>query len=518
MGKGLIGYFLHGYPESGSFLLRQKVRLLVYFNLVLFGLMPPAIIALNTIQDRGIFSLMNAVLVSVALVTVLSLVLIRKGRYNAAANIVAVCTALGIVGMGFNAHSFRNADHMSNYFYMSTIIVFAALFCRMAMVIGISVFFIAAGIVSYIRVMPMLDEVYRQVERGMVGDYIFAALLTAVLSYITVRIHETSNRYAVDEADKNRRQCETTDSLLRSVQDIASSLAESSERMSATASSFSDNAQSQAASAEEITSTIEEISAGVENVAEGVGRQYAMVANLLSGIRELSGTVAEMSERIRESAGHAGEISGRSAEGGRSLSAMSEGMKNIMKSSRDMNGIIGIINDIADQINLLSLNAAIEAARAGDAGRGFAVVADEISKLADRTASSIKEISTLIGMNEREIGKGIANAEDVMALMNGIVSGIEGIGARMGDILEYLARQVQTSGRVEKDAESLRAVSDEIRTAAEEQKVAASEITRSISIINEIAQSNADGAGQIADGARSLAGVAETLKGKVTSF
>jgi len=242
------------------------------------------------------------------------------------------------------------------------------------------------------------------------------------------------------------------------------------------------------------------------------------VENLLSGIRELSTIVSEMSGRIRESAGHAGEISGRSSEGSRSLSAMSDGMKKIMKSSSDMNSIIGIINDIADQINLLSLNAAIEAARAGDAGRGFAVVADEISKLADRTASSIKEISTLIGMNEREIGNGIANAEDVMALMNGIVSGIEGIGSRMGDILEYLKMQIQTSGRVEKDAESLRAASDEIRNAAEEQKIAATEITRSVSIINEIAQSNADGAAQIADGARSLAGVAETLKGKVTSF
>jgi methyl-accepting chemotaxis protein len=518
MRKGLTGYFLQRYIETGSFLLQQKVRLLVYFNLVLFGLMPPAILALNMIQERGIFSLMNVVLILIVLVTVLSLALIRKGFYNGAANIVAICTSVGIVAMGFNAHSFRNADHISNFFYMSSIIVFAALFCRKAVVIGISAFFLASGVYSYIRVMPMLDEVYQKVAQGMVGDYIFAALLTAVLSYITVMIHETSNRYALDEAEKNRRQCETTDALLHSVQDIAATLAESSDRMSATSSSFSDNAQSQAASAEEITSTIEEISAGVENVAESVARQYAMVANLLSGIRDLSGIITVMSTRIRESADHASEISGQGASGERSLSAMSDGMKNIMQSSRDMNGIIGIINDIADQINLLSLNAAIEAARAGDAGRGFAVVADEISKLADRTASSIKEISTLIGMNEKEINRGIADASNVMGLMNGIVRGIEGISSRMSDILDYLKQQVQTSGRVEKDAESLRAVSDEIRTAAEEQKVAASEITRSISIINEIAQSNAEGAGQIAEGARGLAGVADTLKGKVTSF
>ncbi|HSV96904.1 MAG TPA: methyl-accepting chemotaxis protein [Spirochaetota bacterium] len=518
MRKGLTGYFLQRYIETGSFLLQQKVRLLVYFNLVLFGLMPPAIVGLNMIQERGILSLMNAVLVLVILVTILSMVLIRKGFYNWAANIVAICTSAGIVAMAFNAHGFRNADHISNFFYMSSIIVFAALFCRKAVVIGISAFFLASGVYSYIRVMPLLEEVYQKVAQGMVGDYMFAALLTAMLSYITVMIHETSNRYALDEAEKNRRQCETTDALLYSVQGIAATLAESSEKMSATSSSFSDNAQSQAASAEEITSTIEEISAGVENVAESVARQYAMVANLLTGIRELSGIITVMSSRIEESAGHASEISDQGESGERSLSAMSEGMKNIMQSSRDMNGIIGIINDIADQINLLSLNAAIEAARAGDAGRGFAVVADEISKLADRTASSIKDISTLIGMNEKEINRGIADASNVMGLMNGIVSGIEGISSRMGDILNYLKQQIQTSGRVEKDAESLRAVSDEIKTAAEEQKVAASEITRSISIINEIAQSNADGAGQIAEGARELAGVAETLKGKVTSF
>ncbi len=518
MRKGFIMYFLDRYQDTGSFLLQQKVRLLVYFNLVLFGLMPPAIVVLNMIQDRAVISLMNIVLVSVLLVTVVSLILIRKGFYTAAATIVALCTSAGVVALAFNAHGFRNSDHISNFFYMSAIIVFAALFCRKSVLIGISIFFLASGIYSFIRIMPLLNDVHRQVAQGMVGDYTFATLLTAVLSYITVKIHETSNRYALDEAEKNRRQCETTDSLLRSVQDTAATLADSSERMSATSSSFSDNAQSQAASAEEITSTIEEISAGVESVADSVARQYSMVAKLLAGIRELSGIITEMSTRIRESAAHAAEISVQSASGERSLSAMSDGMKNIMQSSRDMNGIIGIINDIADQINLLSLNAAIEAARAGDAGRGFAVVADEISKLADRTASSIKDISTLIGMNEKEINTGISNASGVMGLMNDIVRGIEGISSRMGDILEYLRRQLQTNGDVEKDAEALRAVSDEIKTAAEEQKVAASEITRSISIINEIAQSNADGAGRIAEDARGLAEAAETLKGKVTAF
>jgi methyl-accepting chemotaxis protein len=89
-----------------------------------------------------------------------------------------------------------------------------------------------------------------------------------------------------------------------------------------------------------------------------------------------------------------------------------------------MSGILKIINEISEQINLLSLNAAIEAARAGDAGRGFAVVADEISQLADRTAQSLKEIASLISINNREIGEGQQGVDDAMNVIGRLVEGI----------------------------------------------------------------------------------------------
>ena len=144
----------------------------------------------------------------------------------------------------------------------------------------------------------------------------------------------------------------------------------------------------------------------------------------MPGYRRLA-TIPETSAMIRETAEVSTQISLKAREGEQSMTGMNSAMTRIIQSSEEMTGIVKIINDISERINLLSLNAAIEAARAGDAGRGFAVVADEISKLADQTASSIKSIDTLIRTNESEIGKGNQNVGAAVEKINYIISDIE---------------------------------------------------------------------------------------------
>ena len=97
-------------------------------------------------------------------------------------------------------------------------------------------------------------------------------------------------------------------------------------------------------------------------------------------------------------------------EGAKAVQQVVDGINLIAASSEKIGGIVDVISDIADQTNLLALNASIEAARAGEHGRGFAVVADEVSKLADRSASSTKEIAGLIRESVKNVTEGVATA------------------------------------------------------------------------------------------------------------
>lgn len=306
--------------------------------------------------------------------------------------------------------------------------------------------------------------------------------------------------------------------VMAEILEMSTQLAVSSDELSSTSMSFSENAQSQAASAEEITAGIEEISGGMDNVAFGAQQQADKLVQLSAIRQELSRNVQQLQERVQSTLALSENISDKAKSGEVSLNNMDTSMKKISTSSLEVTNIIKIINDISEQINLLSLNAAIEAARAGDSGRGFAVVADEISKLADQTASSIKDIDRLIQANDSEIKNGMANVQETVTAISDIIKGVGEIGTMMHSIDDAMQEQVDINRKANQEIQEVKQRSDEIKTASEEQKIAIEEIVKSIGSINEMTQATATGAEEMTGNAEEMAGMADRLKSRIDFF
>ncbi len=271
-------------------------------------------------------------------------------------------------------------------------------------------------------------------------------------------------------------------------------------------------------STHEVAGAATEIAASSEEIASGMQEQSSQITQISSAVEEMSASIIEVARKSGEAANDANESGKVAEEGGAVVRETIVGMNSIAdavtagaasvaelgKRGEQIGQIIEVINDIADQTNLLALNAAIEAARAGEHGRGFAVVADEVRKLADRTTKATEEIAQSIQAIQSETGEAV---EKMNAGTEQVAVGVEK-ATEAGKSLEQIVAGAQS---VASNVQSIAA-------AAEQQSAAAEEVSRNIESITAVTAQSTEGAQQAAQAATQLSGKAEELLALVGKF
>ncbi|MGD4882247.1 methyl-accepting chemotaxis protein [Xanthomonas citri pv. citri] len=321
-------------------------------------------------------------------------------------------------------------------------------------------------------IMRLLDEISSLGE----GDLTVKASVTEDM---TGAIADAIN-YAVDELRH----------LVTTINDTSAKVAVSTQETQATAMQLAEAAGQQANQITTASERISEIAASIEQVsrnstesAEVAQRSVVIAAEGAGVVRETIQGMDQIRDQIQET---------------------SKRIKRLGESSQEIGSIVELINDISEQTNILALNAAVQAASAGEAGRGFAVVADEVQRLAERTSSATRRIEGLVQTIQADTNEAVSSMEQTTSE---VVSG---------------ARLAEDAGtaltEIERVSNALNNLIKNISIAAHQQSAAATDITQTMGVIRQITSQTSQGAEQTAESIGNLAQLAADLRRSVADF
>lgn len=261
-----------------------------------------------------------------------------------------------------------------------------------------------------------------------------------------------------------------------------------------------------------------QISSSTEQMSSGLHEQSCQADEVASAVGQMTQTIFDTAQNVSIAAETSNKAGKLAKEGNIDVSLTIEGMKRISnvvsaaantietlgKNSNKIGEIVNVINEIADQTNLLALNAAIEAARAGEHGRGFAVVADEVRKLAERTTSATQEISEMIGSIQN----------DTQGAVKSINSGREEVEKG----LQLAEKAGQSLQNITDSTLNVVDLVSQVATASEEQSAAAEQISQSIDGIKQVSRESAEGIQMITNIASELNQLTENLEELIHTF
>lgn len=499
MSAALNRFFLEKYGNE-TFMKQQRAGVFMWMQVVFIGLIVFSIMSTNIFSPH-VATLKYNISMGVMIAAFLAgLVILKTGTYDAAVYF-GILFPLLLVALQAFAVPTKEGKYIY-LLYLLLFIVMAALYgnwLTIGLITG-AVIAIGNGMV-YAAAELMGAQLKITIAHFTVISVFVSALCMLIYRIVSATLAEAENRKR-----EVLEKLASINEIVHTCSRVSDTLKSAAEGMAAGASAFSDNAQTQAASVEEITSTLEEIAATSESSAEMTVRQKERVMVLADSLRGMYDLVTGGREKMAGALALKEKLDRRINEAREEVARCLRAMENALSSSRKVEESTSLINDISDQINLLSLNASIEAARAGEQGKGFAVVADEVGKLAEKTQVNAREITTLVAATDREITETGRALEQVEQATRDVLEFAAAFGSHVMEVNGISEEDLRMNDGVQRDVQGVLAGSEEIRVAMEELKNAIAEITRSIGLINTSTQS-------LASGAQELRGAVSSING-----
>ena len=278
--------------------------------------------------------------------------------------------------------------------------------------------------------------------------------------------------------------------LIGEIQTDADMVASAAKKMTIAAEDVACSSNQQSASSLVIAAAMEQLTVSINLISDSANRAQTISGDSELLMNETSGVVSEAVNRIAKIA--------------TVVEQASQTVRTVGQESENVSKIVLVIKEVADQTNLLALNAAIEAARAGEQGRGFAVVADEVRRLAERTTQSTQEITTMISSMQSSARDAVTCIEDAVANVNeGVI-----LTKRVGESVSQLGAS----------SHEVKGVIIDVSSALREQNAASNEIARNVEQIAQTGERNSGAVGAVAKAATELQQLANSLTDSARHF